>query len=60
MPVPGYDPDDIETVLETQLTETELDEMLSARERDDYENGDASLVDLLGDEQIDRVLDHGG
>jgi len=56
MPVPGYDPDDIETVLETQLTETELDEMLSARERDDYENGDASL----GDEQIDRVLDHGG
>lgn len=55
MPVPGYDPEDIDEELEAELTEGEVRERLSDEEFERYENGE-SLFELLEGEQIDEIL----
>ncbi|KAB1191133.1 MULTISPECIES: hypothetical protein [Haloferax] len=55
MVIPGYDPDDIDERLEELLSDHELDEYLTAEERQRYEEG-ASLVDLLSGDDIRDLL----
>ena len=57
MPVPGYDPDDVDNLLEQKLSETDVRSQLSDAELESYENGDTRLVELLDDDQIDQLLD---
>ncbi|MFC7134770.1 MULTISPECIES: hypothetical protein [Salinibaculum] len=57
MPVPGYDPDDVDNLLEQKLSETDVRSQLSDAELESYENGDARLVELLDEDQIDQLLD---
>ncbi len=57
MPVPGYDPDDVDDMIETRLEEKEVQSHLSDDEWQSYQNEDASLVDLLDDEQIEQLLE---
>ncbi|WP_302082607.1 hypothetical protein [Salinibaculum rarum] len=57
MPVPGYDPDDVDNLLETKLEETDVQSHLSDDEWQSYQDDSTSLVDLLDEEQIDQLLD---
>lgn len=57
MPVPGYDPEDLDDILETELTRQQKREFLTDEEWASYREGDATLLNLLDDEQIDRLLD---
>jgi hypothetical protein len=57
MPVPGYDPDDVDDLLETKLEATDVQQHLSNDEWQSYQNDDASLVELLDDEKIDQLLE---
>jgi hypothetical protein len=57
MPVPGYDPDDVDNLLEQKLSETDVRSQLSDEELQSYESGDARLVELLDENQIDQLLD---
>jgi len=57
MPVPGYDPEDIDDALESNLREGELEEFLSDDELRSYRHGEADLVDLLDESTIERMLD---
>lgn len=57
MPVPGYDPEDIDDALESNLGEGELEEYLSDDELRSYRRGEADLVDLLDESAIERALD---
>jgi hypothetical protein len=58
MPVSGYDPDDVDDALERMLEDREVSEFLTEAERRQWETGD-SLVDLLDEDDIDRLLDRG-
>lgn len=57
MPVPGYDPEDLDDVLENKLTRQQKREFLTDDEWASYERGDASILDLLDDEEIEQLLD---
>lgn len=59
MPVPGYDPDDLDEYLAERLEGRDLNEYLSEEERRRYEDGE-SLTDLLSDEDIRRLMDDDG
>lgn len=56
MPVPGYDPDDVDEMLKSRLGESELRDRLSEGEWQSYQDGDDALVDLLEDEEIEGLL----
>ncbi|WP_121820229.1 hypothetical protein [Halostella salina] len=56
MPVSGYDPEDIDDTLEARLGDAELRERLTDEELDAYRSEEASLVDLLDEDEIARVL----
>lgn len=56
MPVPGYDPDDVDDMLESRLGESDIRERLSESEWESYQDGDATLVDLLDDEEIRGMI----
>ena len=56
MPVPGYDPDDLDAELEGKLTDEEIRDRLNDEEYDRYENGE-SLVGLLDEDELDELLD---
>jgi hypothetical protein len=58
MPVSGYDPDDVDDALERILEDREVSEFLTEAERQQWETGD-SLVDLLDEDDIDRLLERG-
>lgn len=58
MVIPGYDPDDLEDALETQLDRKGREEYLTEEERRRHERGE-SLVDLLDEEDIRRLLERG-
>ncbi|WP_135534947.1 hypothetical protein [Halostella pelagica] len=60
MPVPGYDPEDIDDTLESHLGEDGLRERLSDEEWEAYQHEDASLVDILDESEIERLLDADG
>lgn len=55
MPVPGYDPDDLDNELAERLTEDEIRERLSDEEFRRYENGE-SLVELLDSGEIEALV----
>ncbi len=57
MPVPGYDPEDLDNELEATATEDELRARMTDAEFREYENG-AHLIELLDEEDIDDLL-HG-
>ncbi|MEY7851974.1 hypothetical protein AB7C87_22545 [Natrarchaeobius sp. A-rgal3] len=57
MPVSGYDPDDLDDALESNLEDGELEDRLTDEEIDAYRAGDERLVDLLEGEEIDRILE---
>ncbi|WP_227374178.1 hypothetical protein [Haladaptatus halobius] len=56
MPIPGYDEDDLDEMLEQRLEERNDDSFLTPRQRERYENGD-SLLDILDEDDIHRLLD---
>lgn len=56
MPVPGYDPEDLDDVLETKLTRQQKQAYLTDEEWATYRSGDVSLIDLLDDEEIEGLL----
>jgi hypothetical protein len=58
MPVPGYDPDDLDEALERKLADRDVSEFLTEAERVQWKDGE-SLVDLLDEDDIDRLLDRG-
>lgn len=55
MPVPGYDPEDLDETLRARLDESDPEEYLTPAERERYENG-ASPLDLLDEDDIERLL----
>lgn len=57
MTISGYDPEDLDDVLENLLGEDEIADVLTENELTAYRNGDESLVDLLDSSEIERILD---
>lgn len=57
MPVPGYDPEDIDEQLEARLNDEEIEDRLTDSELESYRNGDANLIDFLDEDEIEQVLD---
>lgn len=55
MPVPGYDPEDLDEMLRARLDDSDPDEYLTPAERERYEDG-ASPLDLLDEDDIERLL----
>ncbi len=55
MPIPGYDPDDLDETLDERLAERDRSAYLSPEEQRRYEGGE-SLVDLLDTDQILDLL----
>lgn len=56
MPVSGYDPDDLDDVLESSLTDRDIKEFLTDDEWSAYKRGDESLLDLLEGAEIEQLL----
>jgi hypothetical protein len=56
MPVPGYDPDDLDEQLSELATDSDLERMLTDEERRAYENGEEGLFDLLSEADIEEIL----
>lgn len=56
MPVPGYDPDDLDASLREHLSEESARELLDDEERAAYREGD-DLVEALDTETIEALLD---
>ena len=59
MPVPGYDPSDLDAELESLLAEDEIRDHLTDEEFQQYENG-VSLTNLLNEADIEELLDKQG
>lgn len=57
MPIPGYDPDDVDDLLESKLGESDAQSHLSESEWQSYQDGDATLAELLDEDQIDQLLE---
>ncbi len=57
VPVPGYDPEDIDDTLESLLEDDEIEQYLSETELEAYRNGDEDLIDLLEGDEIHRILE---
>jgi hypothetical protein len=55
MPVPGYDPEDLDGVLLERLGDREPADVLTADELARYESGE-NLIDLLDDETVADLL----
>jgi hypothetical protein len=56
MPVPGYDPDDLDRKLGVLATPEDLDRLLSPEDRRRFDRG-TGLVELLDAEEIKRLID---
>ncbi|WP_339102687.1 hypothetical protein [Haloterrigena salinisoli] len=59
MPIPGYDPEDIDEMLESRLGDDEIESKLTESELERYRAGDENLMDLLDEEEIERVRERG-
>jgi len=57
MPVPGYDPDDLDDALESLLDEAEIEASLETEDLTAYREGEADLADLLDPEEMEAVLE---
>lgn len=60
MPVPGYDPIDIDHMLESRLGDADIQAHLDTDDMERYRAGEATLFDLLDDDQIQEILDLSG
>lgn len=56
MPISGYDPDDLDGLLERLLDESDLREHFSEEQWNAYKDGDLKLNDMLEDDEIERML----
>ncbi|WP_162989716.1 hypothetical protein [Natronorubrum halophilum] len=56
MPIPGYDPEDIDEQLESRLDDGEIERKLTDSELKAYRDGDANLIDFLDGDEIERIL----
>lgn len=56
IPVPGYDPEDMDNALETKLEESDVRSYLTEDEWQSYQNDDEELIDLLNDDDIEQEL----
>ena len=56
MVIPGYDPEDIDNVLETYIGEDQLNAYLTDEELAAYRSSDESLVNVLSGEEIRDLL----
>jgi hypothetical protein len=56
MVVPGYDIDDLDENLRERLVEWALKQLLEEDEQEQLRQG-SSLLDLLDEEDIDRIMD---
>ncbi|SDJ50525.1 hypothetical protein [Natronorubrum texcoconense] len=56
MPIPGYDPEDIDEQLESRLDDGEIERKLTDSELEAYRDGDANLIDFLDEEEIEGIL----
>lgn len=56
MVIPGYDPDDIDETLEVMMERGDPSDYLTEDEMERWKGGE-SLLDLLDDEDIDRLLE---
>lgn len=57
MPVPGYDPDDVDKMLESKLGESGIRDRLSESEWQSYQDGDGKLIELLESSEIEGLLE---
>jgi hypothetical protein len=57
MVIPGYDPEDIDDILETHIGEDQLGTYLSDDELASYRDGDETLVNMLTTDEIRQLLE---
>ena len=57
MPIPGYDPEDIDEQLEARLDDGEIERKLTDSELEAYRDGDANLIDFLDEAEIEGILE---
>ncbi|MFC4541301.1 hypothetical protein ACFO5R_05110 [Halosolutus amylolyticus] len=57
MPIPGYDPDDLDDALEAAVDDEDLEDALTDEQWEAYRRDDAALVDVLDEAEIERLLD---
>jgi hypothetical protein len=57
MTIPGYDPRDLDALVEQQVSEGDIEAVLTEEERAAYRAGDATVTELLDEETIGRLLD---
>jgi hypothetical protein len=57
MPVPGYDPEDVDGALKSLLQEDEIEQRLSESDLRAYRDGNEDLIDLLDGDEIRRILE---
>lgn len=57
MPVPGYDPDDVDAHLESKINDSDVKQVLTDEEWQSYQNDDTELIELLDESQIEELLD---
>ncbi len=56
MVIPGYDPEDLDDMLESRMDAHEIETFLTAEEWEAYRSGDETLVDLLDDEELHELV----
>jgi hypothetical protein len=56
MPISGYDPDDLDGLLEQLLDEGDLRAHLTDDQWTAYEDGEEELTDILDDDDVERLL----
>jgi len=57
MVIPGYDPEDIDDILEAHIGEDQLGTYLSDAELASYRDGDETLVNMLTTDEIRQLLE---
>jgi hypothetical protein len=56
MVIPGYDPEDLDDMLESHMDSHEIETFLTDAEWESYRNGDATLVDLLDSDELHELV----
>lgn len=56
MVIPGYDPEDLDDVLEARMDEREIETFLTDEEWESYRSGRAGLIDLLDDDEVRELV----
>lgn len=57
MVIPGYDPEDLDDLLESRMDAEEIESFLSEEEWELYRNGDEALIDLLDDDEFRHLVE---